>query len=489
MTSSIRKQLLVWLLIPLSTIAASSTFIAYNAAILLAREIYDKGLLNSADSVIARVRHKGGKVLVDLPPAAQSILKHNYRDTFFYQIYTMEGKRIAGDGNLPFDPGAVDFNKPHYSTRILNGREVRVLTMLFPVASHFADETPDDDDYDDPKPEYLILEVAETRNARREIVTHIVISVLLPQLILIICGGIAVWFGIKQGLYPLQQLSRALSSRSPTDLSPVSESTAPTEVRPLVGAINDLLKMLNDEIERERRFVANAAHQLRTPLAGLKTYADLALKMNEDESVRSVLAQLHTGINRMSNLIVRLLTLARSEPGVSQTARQITDLSEIVSSVTEDLVPLSIEKKVDLGFESPHESIYIDGDPVGLRELVTNIIENAVIYNQEGGKVTVRVSKLRSPTLSVEDNGPGIPEKERDLVFERFYRILRDGASGSGLGLAIVREIANSHNAKVEVKEGTDGIGTCFTVTFPEISTNGKKMGFANQESRRQTEH
>ncbi len=475
MTSSIRKQLLVWLLIPLSTIAASSTFIAYNAAILLAREIYDKGLLNSADSVIARVRHKGGKVLVDLPPAAQSILKHNYRDTFFYQIYTMDGKRIAGDGTLPFDRGAIDFDKPHYSTRILNGKEVRVLTILFPVASHFADETPDDDDDDNSKPETLILEVAETRNARREIVTHIVVSVLLPQLILIICGGIAVWFGIKQGLYPLQQLSKVLSSRSPTDLSPVSESTAPIEVRPLVGAINGLLKMLNDEIERERRFVANAAHQLRTPLAGLKTYADLALKMNEDPSVNSVLAQLHTGINRMSNLIIRLLTLARAEPGVaSQTARQSIDLSEIVSSVTEDLVPLSIEKKVDLGFESPPEAIFIDGDPVGLRELVTNIIENAVIYNKEGGKVTVRLSKLRSPSLSVEDNGPGIPENERELVFERFYRILRDGASGSGLGLSIVKEIANSHGAKVEVKGGSEGVGTCFTVTFPEMK-NGKR--------------
>lgn len=468
MTSSIRKQLLLWLLIPLSTIAASSTFIAYNAAILLAREIYDKGLLNSADSVIARVRHKSGKVLVDLPPAAQSILKHNYRDTFFYQIYTMDGKRIAGDGELPFDKNAIDFSKPHFSSRMMDGNEIRVLTMLFPVASHFADESPDDED-DDSKPETLILEVAETRNARREIVTHIVISVLLPQLILITCGGIAVWFGIKQGLYPLQQLSRVLSSRSPTDLSPVSESTAPIEVRPLVGAINDLLKMLNDEIERERRFVANAAHQLRTPLAGLKTYADLALKMNEDASVNSVLAQLHTGINRMSNLIIRLLTLARSEPGVaSQTAHQITDLNEIVSSVTEDLVPLSIEKKVDLGFESPHETIMIDGDPVGLREMVTNIIENAVIYSHEGGKVTVKLSKMRTPILSVEDNGPGIPPSEREHVFERFYRILRDGASGSGLGLAIVKEIANSHNARVEVKEGSDGVGTCMVVTFPE---------------------
>ncbi len=474
MTFSIRKQLLVWLLIPLSTIAASSTFIAYNAAILLAREIYDKGLLNSADSVIARVRHKGGQVLVDLPPAAQSILKHNYRDTFFYQIYTMEGKRIAGDGTLPFEPGAVDFSKPHYSTRILDGKEVRVLTMLFPVASHFADETPDDDDDDDKKPEYLILEVAETRNARREIVTHIVISVLLPQLILIICGGIAVWFGIKQGLFPLQQLSKTLASRSAMDLSPVSESTAPIEVRPLVEAINGLLKMLNEEIERERRFVANAAHQLRTPLAGLKTYADLAIKMNEDPSVSSVLGQLHTGVNRMSNLIVRLLTLARSEPGVaSQAAWQTTDISEIVSSVTEDLVPLSIEKKVDLGFESPSEAIFIEGDPVGLRELVTNIIENAIIYNQPGGKVTVRLSNTVSPTLSVEDNGPGIPEKERELVFERFYRILRDGAAGSGLGLSIVREIANSHGAKVEVKDSTGGIGACFTVTFQEM--NGKR--------------
>lgn len=472
MTSSIRKQLLLWLLIPLSTIAVISTFIAYNAAILLAREIYDKGLLNSADSVIARVRHKSGQVLVDLPPAAQSILKHNYQDNFFYQIYSMDGKSIAGDGKIPFDQNALKSLQPHYSTRMLDGKEVRVLTIVFPVASHFADETPDDDDDDNP-PESLILEVAETRNARREIVTHIVISVLLPQLILITCGGVAVWFGIKKGLFPLQQISQQLSSRSPTDLSPVSETTAPLEVLPLVSAINDLLKMLDDEIERERRFVANAAHQLRTPLAGLKTYADLALKINEDQSVGSVLAQLHTGINRMSNLIIRLLTLARSEPSVaSQTPQQSTDLNEIVSSVTEELVPLSIERQVDLGFESPQATIYIDGDPVGLREMVTNIVENAIIYNQAGGKVTVRLSKEQYPTITVEDNGPGIPENEREMVFERFYRILRDGSSGSGLGLAIVKEIARSHNAKVEVKEGADGVGTRFTVTF----TNGKSI-------------
>ncbi|MBC7997704.1 MAG: sensor histidine kinase N-terminal domain-containing protein, partial [Leptolyngbya sp.] len=198
MNSSIRKQLLVWLLIPLSTIAASSTFIAYNAALLLAREIYDAGLLNSADSVIARIRRKSGQVIVDLPPAAQSILRHNYKDKFYYQIYETNGTWIAGDKLLPFEPSALQFTKPHFSKRMMGETELRVMTMSFPVTGHFADEQnsiddkDDNDDNNDPKaPRRLILEVAETRNARREIVAHIVISVLLPQLILITCGGIA----------------------------------------------------------------------------------------------------------------------------------------------------------------------------------------------------------------------------------------------------------------------------------------------------------
>lgn len=481
MNSSIRKQLLVWLLIPLSTIAASSTFIAYNAALLLAREIYDAGLLNSADSVIARIRRKGGKIIVDLPPAAQSILRHNFKDKFYYQIYETDGTWIAGDKLLPFEPSALQYTKPHFSKRMMGQTELRVMTMSFPVTGHFPDDesSPKIEDKDDndestdnndlKTPRRLILEVAETRNARREIVAHIVISVLLPQLILITCGGIAVWFGIKQGLDPLQQLSLHLSSRAPGDLSPVSESTAPVEVRPLVHAINDLLMKLSEEIERERRFVANAAHQLRTPLAGLKTYADLALKMTDDKSVTPVLAQIHTGINRMSNLIIRLLALARSEPGVaSQTIKQKVDLNQVVADVIEDLVPLSIERQVDLGFESPADPIIIEGDHANLREMITNLAENAVIYTQSGGKVTVTLKNMRCPTLTVEDNGPGIPPEEREMIFERFYRILRDQASGSGLGLAIVKEIASSHGATVDVSSGPDNKGTCFTVTFRE---------------------
>lgn len=456
MTPSIRKQLLLWLLVPLLILWAINSVVAYNLSIGLSRQIFDSQLLNSADSVISRIKIKDEKVTADLPPAVLTVLRHNFKDKFFYQILNPDGSRIAGDLEIPFSQADVEDKSPVFKTMMVEGMELRIMTIRIPAHRNIEADT-----------SHVIVQVAETRNARNEFVARNVAIVALAQLLLIMCGAVTVWYGIKRGLSPLIGLQAVISTRSKEDLRPVPEELAPVEVRSLVLEINNLLSRLRDDIDRQQRFIANAAHQLRTPLAGLKTYADLALKVAKEEETRGVLVHLHTGVARMSHLVNRLLSLARSEPAAaSPEAYSTVDLNSIVSDTTEELVPLSIKRNIDLGFEGAERATVVRGDATALKELVTNLVENALIYTPKGGTVTVSVVNNGSPAVVVEDTGPGIPETERERVFERFYRLHAGETTGSGLGLAIVKEIAESHDADIKVSEGRAGIGTRVTVTF-----------------------
>lgn len=459
MTSSIRKQLLLWLLVPLIILWAINLLVAYNLSLTLAREIFDRQLLNSADSVINRINFHGSEVTIDLPPAVLTVLRHNYRDKFYFQILRLDGKRLAGDIEIPYDEKDAAVHQPVFKTVTVNGTELRVMTIRVPTQENAG--------------EHVMVQVAETRNARHEFVTRTVGIVALTQLLLIACGAVTVWYGIQRGLRPLTGLQHALSRRSPTDLSPFPEELSPVETRSLLLEINDLLSRIRDDIDRQQRFIANAAHQLRTPLAGLKTYADLSLKLSDDnkmnsQEMRSALSQMHAGIGRMSHLVHQLLMLARLEPTAvaSQNPHIAVDLTSIVSDTTEEMVPLSIKRSIDLGFESTEGRVTVEADAAALKEMVTNLIENALLYTPEGGTVTVSVLDNGSPSIVVEDTGPGIPETEREKVFERFYRLHAGEPAGSGLGLSIVKEIADAHRATIEIGDGRSGKGARITVKF-----------------------
>ncbi len=450
---SIRKQLLYWLLVPLSILGILSAVATYFLAESYADEIYDDQLVNSSDSVVGRLRIKDGRVDVDMPPAVINLLRHNFKDKFYYQVISYEGKLIEGDSALPLPKELPDFETAQWGFSAVDGEPVR--TVLTEV---FVEESPSHRVY---------VQVAETLRSRKALANHILFNTALSQLVLISFGATAVWFGVTRGLSRLDLLRNAVAARSQNDLRPLDEDEAPTEVRPLVRSINGLLILLREDLEAKQRFVANAAHQLRTPLAGLKTYIGLLKKLDTNENAAEVLKQLDAGADRTTHLVNRLLALAKAEPDAAgQADHQVLDLNDIASEATSSLVVAAVEKNIDISFESAANRAYVLGDKGSLQELVINIVENAVLYTPVGGTVCVSVELGETVRLQVEDSGPGIPVEERERVFERFYRILGSGVSGSGLGLAIVSEIARSHNARVFIDSGQGGLGARVVVEF-----------------------
>ncbi|HEY0826423.1 MAG TPA: ATP-binding protein, partial [Ramlibacter sp.] len=294
-------------------------------------------------------------------------------------------------------------------------------------------------------------------------------NVVLPQLLLIVMATAVVWFGVSRGLEPLQRLRRAVSDRSHLDLSPIDTHDVPGEVRPLVDEVNELMARLGRTFDFQNRFVADAAHQLKTPVSGLKAQIELALRESDPERVRHSLAQLYISADRLSRLVRQLLSLARNEPGALDTVQlQPLDLNAFALEVGMDWVPHAIKRSIDLGFEGVEHPLMIDADGDRLRELINNLVDNAIRYSPPGGRVTVRVSATGDGhgRLAISDDGPSIPVAERQRIFERFHRLLGTQEDGSGLGLAIVSEIATLHRARIELEEDVDGVGNTFSVLF-----------------------
>ena len=458
---SLRSQLLCWLLIPLTAIWAISAAGAWLLAEQFANDAFDRELLNSADSIIARLRFDPVKIWVDMPPAAQAILRHNYRDKIYYQVLNPEGTRISGDAVLPKPVRPFSSPVPSFRHAQLAGQDVRIVRVKADL----------------PGQQAVMVQVAQTMNARRDMTRHILLSIILPQTFLIVLSALCVSYGIKRGLIPLARLEKALSSRSQFDLTPVEFNQTPLEIRPLVNSINTLLNKLQEDVDQHQRFVANAAHQFRTPLAALKTYIFAAKRLPADPRMNEMLSKLEAGVDRLTNLSNKLLTLAKTEPQSGIENYQIVDLNFIASEITAEFVTEALPKGMDLTFVSSDKPAIISGESTYLAELTSNLIENAVLYTQDGGNVTVRVSNGDAVRLMVQDNGPGIPQQERERVFERFYRILGSTAPGSGLGLPIVKEIASAHRASVEILDSSFGRGTTIVVTFPcapKLMTNSK---------------
>ena len=318
------------------------------------------------------------------------------------------------------------------------------------------------------------MQVAETLNKRKRLAWEILANVVVPQLLLILLASGAVYLGISRGLVPLKRLQRAVSDRNHLDLTPVEIQGVPGEVRPLVEEINALMQRLGKTLDFQNRFIADAAHQLKTPVAGLKVQIEMALRENDPDRVRHSLAQLYVGADRLSRLVRQLLSLARNEPGAIETVQlRALDLNAFALDISMGWVPQAIKEGVDLGFEGA-EPVLIDADADRLRELINNLIDNAVRYSRQGGRVTVAVtSEGGEGRLSISDDGPSIPVEERSRVFERFHRLLGSHTDGSGLGLAIVSEIASLHGARITLDEDrSDGIGNTFSVFFPASRTS-----------------
>ena len=453
--ATLRRQLLVSLLAPIVLVTLVSGVVAYYYAFNFATLAYDYSLFDSALDISRQTRVTGGKLHVDLPSAALDMLESDKHDSIYYMINDGKGAFVAGHEGLPLPAEKAAPGKPVYYDGSYQGNPVRIAALYAHVTGD-AGEPP------------ILIMVGETLNKRHTLANEILLGMLLPELLLILLIGALVWYGIERGLRPLVMLQGEISSRSHRDLSPLSEQNAPGEVRALIRAMNDLLGRLSGALSAQQRFIADAAHQLRTPLAGLKTQAELAMRQHEPEAVRETLRQLHTATGQTTHLVNQLLSLARAEPGAGRVrVHEIFDLCGLVREATTEWVPRALAREIDLGFECGESALWIDGDALLVREMFGNLVDNAIRYTQRGGRVTVRLQEQgQTAVLTVEDNGPGIAPAERERVFERFHRVLGSGAEGCGLGLAIVREIALGHNAEVTVEPGADGAGTAVKVTF-----------------------
>lgn len=415
-------------------------------------EVFDAQLAQAAHVLLELTRHE-----LEEEESAEDFRADMFRDRLVHAYEKKVAFQIWRRGALllksPSAPGARLSERPGYSDVTVNGQPWRVL--------HTAGEQ---------YPFEVI--VAEREDVRAELVGHVITQLFVPIGIALPILGALVWFGVGRGLAPLARTEREIADRSPTQLEPIGVSQVPEEIHGLVGALNHLLARLQEALDSERRFTAHAAHELRTPLAALKTQAQVALRMPEGAEREAAIRQLVRGVDRAGHLVEQLLTLARLDPESAAGMQDGVDLRAVVEEVVVEMAPLALAREIDLGLEKG-EPVTLRGVPTALTILVRNLLDNAIRHSPDGGRVDVSVHPGQDGVvaLTVTDQGPGIAPEERQRVLHRFYRIAGTQGPGSGLGLSIVRRVVELHGARLDLEEGPGGRGLRVGVTFNQKGT------------------
>ena len=456
------------MLVPLLLLWPVSIAITYLAAKSIANQPFDRALEDKVTVVAQQFREINGTVVGKLPSSARDILRADDIDNIYFQVTGPDNELIDGDVDIPL-PTDEDKPKPWttlFRSATIHNTEVMIAYTYVDlrrrrVSSAISKNDAGNADRSRPEPQMALVQVAETLEKRSQLANQIIKSVILPEFIILPIALALVWFALARGLAPLAHLQERIRARRPDDLSPIDSGQVPEEISPLVRSLNDMLARLSQTIQMQKRFIADAAHQMKTPLAGMRMQSELALRQTSEVEIHRSLEQLAKSSTAATRLIDQLLTLARAEnqtPEAAPTA--LLDLSALAREVLQEWVQASFTLGIDLGLELLHRPgvpdlpVMVQGNSTMLRELFNNLIDNALRYTPRGGSVTVRlhadVTRTRA-TIEVEDTGPGIAPSERSHVFDRFYRILGSNTEGSGLGLAIVREIAQQHDAEVEI--------------------------------------
>ena len=447
---SIRLNLLKRLLLPLLAInlvgAGSTYWLAWRPTQLA----YDQNLADAAWALLPYMQQHDGRIVVDLPHQAEQVLRLDHFDSVYFVVRNAAGDTLAGDRDFPPLRTPPSIDEPEAYDSRMRGGAIRVIALSVLVGS-----------------ERVTIGVGETLWKRLSVRSGgNFAGLLLLDLALTFISIAVVSFGVTRGLAPLQAMRDSLDARKPDDLAPLPDGPLALELAPVASAINQLLDRVRQVSRSQQDFLANAAHQLRTPLAGLKTQLEWLQRgePDRDEAARA-LSLMMSSAERMIRQTNQLLALARAEPDQFEKARLYPlSLDKLVAESVQHFVEEADKKGIDLGFDlSPVDII---GDSFLLRDLIDNLVDNAIRYTPPQGRVTVSCGAVDGAgLLKVEDDGPGVPADERELVFSRFYR-LSHNTRGSGLGLAIVRDIAADHGAQISLDAGPDGRGTVFSVRF-----------------------
>ena len=446
--------MLDWMLVPFLLVWPLSVGLTYVIGISLANDAFDRSLASKTRALAEQTVWVSEKNAFMLMADLQTLLDDDDAVAHFYRIDNAKGVFQLGEPELPalpldqlLDDGLVAF-------RTVNFRESTVRIAALRRARTSVTES-------------TVVYLAESSEKRTALAREIMKGIVFPQLLVVPLMVLLMWLGLKRGTAPLERLRAKVNARDADDVQPLDAPDAPEEVAPLINAINELLARAEHEGAAQKRFIANAAHQLRTPLAGIKMQAELALRSDEPDERTDALNKIAAGTAHTAHLINQLLALARTEGAAANSLPMSkVDFGLIARDVVAAAYPLASAKQIDLGFDMIDEPVVVYGHADLLRELVSNLVDNAIRYSPPNGRVTVRVFDDGVPWLEVEDNGIGIPVSERELVFERFYRVIGGQEAGSGIGLAIVREIAMRHGATVTVTAPSDRIGSLFRVIF-----------------------
>ena len=485
---SLARQLLLWVLVPQLVLWMAGGVATYKFAAGYANQAIDASLLQASRSLARQLKPIGNGLLIDFPRAAQDVLEADPADKLLYMVSSPPGQFILGNQSLPAPvlpgeddaPAEPELNKPYFYDGVMpmherntrqttSGQPLRLVALYLSFGEDAA------------APQTMLVQVARSSANREELAQRILVDMLLPMSCLVLLMTVIVWLGIRAGLSPLVRLRQQVEGRAPTDLAPLQLASAPRELWSLATAINTLLAAVQNTVATQKRFIGDAAHQLRTPLAGLKSQTEIALQSTSDPELRARLQRVHDSATRSAHLVNQLLTLARAEPeSVMAQDRQRFDLHRMAQALTAEWVPRALKAQIDLGMdEHSTQPVWVHANELLMREALTNLIDNALHYAGAGSQVTVRV--LAAPStpqgmnrpmalLEVIDNGPGIPVGDQARVFERFVRAT-DAGNGCGLGLAIVKEIVERHEGQVTLSDAPPH-GLCVRVVLPMASAH-----------------
>ncbi len=448
---SLFGEILDWMLTPLLMLWPVSLALTWLVAQAIADKPFDRALEYNVQALAQLVTVQGGRPNFNLPQPAREILRADDADQIFYQVTLWPGQLLAGERDLPAPKEPQPAGTVTLRDGEIQGQHVRVPAIWTQLAMPAGDSV------------RVLVQVAETREKRSVLATEIIKGVMLPQFVILPLAVLLVWLALVRGIKPLSELEERIRARKPDDLSPLDDRAVPLEVAPLVSSVNDLLTRLKDSLATQKRFLANAAHQLKTPLAGLRMQADFAQREGTDaEGLKESLKQIGRASVRATHTVNQLLALARAEDSGRAMTLHPCNLVEITMDAVRDLLPRAMEKYIDLGYEGAdaHSAgVTLQGNRTLLKEAVSNLLDNALNYTpsnaQQPGVITARV--VADPfgqvlVLQVEDSGPGIPAAERELVLQPFYRALGTNVDGSGLGLPIVNEIVKQHHGEIQIE-------------------------------------
>ena len=456
------------MLTPLLLLWPVSLVLTWIVAQGIAGKPFDRALEYNVSALAQLVTLQSGRMQFNLPQPARELLRADDTDTIYYQVLGIRGEFVSGERDLPLPPDgeAIVAGEVRLRDDVLKGADIKVAyTWVKPDPSNAR---------------LALVQVAETLEKRSVLATEIIKGVMLPQFVILPLAVFLIWLALAQAIKPLHQLEERIRARRPDDMSPLDIEEVPLEIAPMAASVNDLLMRLKDSITTQKRFLADAAHQLKTPLAGLRMQADLALREDANTAeLKKSLRQIGRSSIRATHTVNQLLALARAEAGAAAVTRQPCNLVALATEVIQDCLPHALDKHIDLGLEGSGTGapgVTMEGNATLLKELIRNLVDNAIAYTPstpaKPGVVTVRVLP-RGPeqalALQVEDSGPGIPQSEQALVFQPFYRALGNEADGSGLGLSIVKEIADQHRAAIRLEDARTGqtpAGARFTISF-----------------------